>query len=318
MHRRSVPVKKKDKIIFIVGPTAVGKSALAVRLAKKLNGEIISCDSMQVYRLMRILSQAPSAAERGNIRHRLLAVVGPEEEFSVAQYIKMAGRAIRSALKRGKQPIVVGGTGLYARALIDGLFPSPEADMAFRRRMEEFARKCGKRRLYGRLERLDPDAASGIHPNDTRRTIRALEVLHSTGKTMTEMKRETKGLKDVYDIVIFGLKMPRQKLYRAIDSRVDRMFDEGLAREVRRLSKKRLSRTAALAIGLPEILGSINGERSMDEAKELMKTNTRRFAKRQLCWFGADKRIRWFDVSKVSGKEIIVKMTRDITLNPKF
>lgn len=303
-----MPVSEKDRVIFIVGPTAVGKSALAIRLARRTGGEIISCDSMQVYRRMRILSQATKRTDMGGVRHHLTAIVDPRKEFNVAQYIKKAGAAIKAVIKRGKRPIIVGGTGLYARALIDGLFPSPEADMAFRRRMQDFAKEYGRSRLYKKLVAHDPEAASSIHPNDIRRTIRALEVIHSTGRTMTEMKSETRGIKDVYKIKLFGLMMPKDKLYMAIDSRVDRMFDEGLVSEVRRLSKKRLGRTAASAIGLSEVLGFLKGERSTDEAKELMKMNTRRFSKRQLCWFRADKRIRWFDLSRVKPAEVIRKM----------
>ncbi len=308
MRAKFVPVGGRKKIIFIVGPTAAGKSALGVGLAKKLSGEIVSCDSMQVYKGMRILSQTPARAERRGVRHHLMGIVDPREEFSVAEYIKRASGAIRSMIGGGKQPIVVGGTGLYMKALIDGLFPSPEADMAFRAKMERFGARHGKARLYEKLMRLDPEAAATIHPNDTRRVIRALEVIHSTGKTMTEMKQKTRGLKDEYDILIFGINSPRTKLYRAIDERADRMFDEGIVKEVGRLSKKRIGRTASSAIGFAEISGYLKGERSLEDAKELVKMNTRRFAKRQLCWFRADKRVKWLNAGRMTQAKIIKKI----------
>ncbi len=299
-------------VVFIVGPTATGKTRLSIRLAGRLGGEIISCDSMQAYKAMPILSQAPSAAERNKVRHHLVGFRDPRREYSVAVFIKSAASLIASIIKRKKVPIVVGGSGLYMKALVDGLFPSPKADMKFRRAMQAFVSRYGSKRLHAKLAKIDPETALTIHPNDVRRIIRALEVHRSTGRTMTELKAKTKGLKDRYDIKIFALAMPREALYAAIDARVDRMFAGGLLREVKKLKKKKLSKTAKAVLGFKEISGYIDGEYDLAAAKELVKMNTRRFAKRQLTWFGSDHRIRWFDVSKTGEADIIKKIERQV------
>jgi tRNA dimethylallyltransferase len=306
------PANRPGPVIFIVGPTAVGKTRVSLRLAKRLGAEIISCDSMQVYKGMPVLSQAPSAGERKKIRHHLVGCLDPRREYSVAVFRKTASSLIKSIIKRKKMPIVVGGSGLYVKALIDGLFPSPQADMGFRRSMQAFASRYGSKRLHAKLIKIDPATAAAIHPNDIRRVIRALEVHRSTGRTMTELKSRTKGLKDHYDIRIFGLDKPREKLYRDIDARVDRMFELGLMREVKRLKTKRLSKTAGAALGIKEVSGYLEGECDLAAAVSLLKMNTRRFAKRQLTWFRADRRIKWFDVCKTSEEAVIKKIEREI------
>jgi tRNA dimethylallyltransferase len=299
---------RKNKAIFIVGPTAVGKTTLAVKLARRVNGEIISCDSMQVYKGMPILSQAAGPSDRKKVKHHLVGVLSPQKEYNVAMFRKKAERLINSMIRRGKTPVVAGGSGLYVKALIDGLFPSPEADAAFRGRMKKIASRYGSKYLYKRLGRIDPQAAANIHPNDARRIIRALEIYHSTGKTMTDLKRKTRGLKDKYRIEMIGLTRPRDDIYSAINSRVERMFGQGAVEEVRALKKKRLSKTAGAALGFKEISGYLDGEYDLERAKELLKMNTRRFAKRQFTWFGADRRIRWFDVCKIKQDDIIRKI----------
>lgn len=301
---------RRPRIIFIVGPTAVGKTAAALAVARRTGGEIVSCDSMQVYKGMPIISQAPSAGQRRAVRHHLVAVVDPRKEFSVAAFRKRAIAAIERIVRKGKVPVVAGGTGLYAKALIDGLFPSPKADTEFRRRCERYARRHGADKLYARLVKVDPDAARSIHPNDVRRVTRALEIFRSTGKTMTRLKAMTKGLADRFDVAIFGLTAPRQRIYEAIDSRVDRMFDDGLVAEVRRLRKRRVSRTASMALGFGEVAGYLDGEYDLGAAKEMLKMNTRRFAKRQLAWFRADGRIRWADVSRSRAASAAAKIAR--------
>jgi len=283
----------KKAVTFIVGPTAIGKSRFAVKLAKRVNGEIISADSMQVYKGMRILSQAPPPAEKKKVKHHLAGIFDPRKEYSVAAFIRKANPLIDSIIKRGKTPIVAGGSGLYIKALIDGLFPSPSADLKFRSKMRKFVLKYGSSKLHRKLAGIDPDAAKAIHPNDARRIIRALELYHSTGQTMTALKKKTRGLKDKYGIKIIGLTAPREEIYSRINSRVDKMFREGLVNEVRRLKKKRLGRTAQAALGLKEVAGYLNGEYGLDEAKEILKKNTRRFAKRQLTWFRRERRIKW-------------------------
>jgi len=198
------------------------------------------------------------------------------------------------------------------KALIDGLFPSPEADMAFRLRMAKYAKKYGSPKLHKKLAKIDPDSAGNIHPNDARRIIRALELYESTGNTMTELKLQTKGLGDRFRIKMFGLNMPREKLYEAINQRTEEMFKEGLIGEVKKLSGKKLSKTARMALGYKEVLGFIKNEYGLDEAKESLKMNTRRFAKRQLAWFRAwGKRVTWFDPGETSN-ERIVKEIKDV------
>jgi tRNA dimethylallyltransferase len=231
-------------------------------------------------------------------------------EYSAAVFRKKAARLIKSIIKREKVPIVSGGSGLYVKALVDGLFPSPQADIKFREKMRKFASRYGREKLHARLSRIDPESAGAIHPNDERRIIRALEIYDSTGHTMTELKSRTKGLQDLYDIRVFGLTAPRQDLYSRIDSRVDRMFAGGVVDEVKRLRKKRLSKTARSVLGLKEISGYLDGEYDLETAKALMKMNTRKFAKRQLTWFRADSRIRWYDVERMDEAEILKRISR--------
>ena len=308
-----MPLKfKKSIIIFVVGPTAIGKTRLAVKLAKRIHGEIISCDSMQVYKGMRILSQVPNISERKGVMHHLAGVLDPGKEYNAAIFSRKAVRVIRAIIKKRKIPIVVGGSGLYAKALIDGIFPSPKADYAFRSDMNTFVSHHGSPCLYKRLSKIDASTAKAIHPNDARRIIRALEIYHSTGKTMTELKGETKGLADTNDIRIFGLTMPREDIYENINRRVDKMFGEGIVNEVKALKKRNLSKTAKAVLGLKEITGYLDGENDLETAKRLLKRNTRRFAKRQLTWFRADKRVRWFDLKKYNDSIIIKNITKEV------
>jgi tRNA dimethylallyltransferase len=305
-------IKKASPVIFIVGPTAIGKTPLSIGLAGKIKGEIISADSMQAYKSMPILSQAPSSPDRKKVRHHLAGFVDPAKEYSAAIFRKKALEAITDIQKRRKVPIVVGGSGLYIKALVDGLFPSPEADMAFRKRMSALAAKRGSRFLHAKLSKIDSESASKIHPNDLRRIIRALEIYHTTGRTMTGLKSQTCGIGNTHGVKIFALTSGRQDIYDRINARVDDMFDAGAVDEVRRLKRRKLSRTAAAVLGLKEISGYLDGRYAIDQAREMLKMNTRRFAKRQLSWFRADERIVWFDVSKVGEAEIIEKMIRKI------
>ena len=300
-------------MILIVGPTAIGKTALAIKLAKSINGEIISADSMQVYKAMRVLNQAPGPAEKRKVRHHLVELLDPGKEYSVAAFIKRASRAITSIINRERVPIVVGGSGLYVKSLIDGLFPSPEADLKFRKEMGRFAAKHGSQKLHSRLAKIDPVSAGKIHPSDLRRIVRALELYHLTGKTMTELKSSTRGLKDKYKIEICGLTRPREEIYSCIDRRVDKIFSSGAVEEVKKLkARKKLSKTAEMVLGLAEISGYLEGKYGLDGAKDMLKMNTRRFAKRQLTWFRADPRIKWVDLSKVSQANAINKIAKEV------
>ncbi len=287
----------KQRIIFITGATATGKSEVAVRLAKKIDAEIISCDSMQVYKGMDIITSKPPVALRKAIPHHLLGVISRDREYDVSKYYKDVSAKIREILRRGRVPLIVGGTGLYMSVLIDGIFKSGASSKSARSRLYKQAREKGSAYLFERLKSVDPEAASKIHPNDTKRIIRALEVFESTGKPISRLQKERKGLGRKYDIMIFGLNMPRDELYKRIDERVENMFEEGLAKEIRRLLKSKLSRTASYAIGIRELEGYFGGLYGLDEAKRLIKRNTRLYAKRQLTWFRKDKRINWIEVS---------------------
>lgn len=300
----------KPNVIFIIGPTAVGKTRVSVKLARRIKGEIISADSMQVYKGMAVISQAPRRADTSGVRHHLVAMLDPSSDYNVNVFRKKATEAIRAIVRRGRVPIIVGGSGLYVKALVDGLFPSPEADMAFRKKTERFIKKHGSPSAHKRLEDIDPASASKIHPNDARRIIRALEIYHTTGRTMSELKSQTSGIAGEFRVKIFGLKAPREEIYRLIEDRVDSMFGSGLIGEVKKLCKKRLSKTSSSALGIKEVTGFLRKEYGEDRAKEMLKMNTRRFAKRQFTWFKPDKRIKWIDTKKNSDLKIINMIKR--------
>jgi len=288
----------KPRIIFLVGPTAVGKSETAVSLAKKINAEIISCDSMQVYKGMDIITSKPPLASRRIIPHHLLSVISPDKEYCVFRYYKDASPKIKEILRRGKTPLIAGGTGLYMSILIDGIFKSISPSKAIRNRLYKQAEELGSEYLYKRLKDIDLEAAAKIHPHDTKRIVRALEVFETTGQPISKLQKERKGLGQEYDIKVFGLNMPRERLCKRIDARVEKMFSKGLVAEVKRLLKFKLSKTAAYAIGIKEAKGYLDGLCDLEEAKRLVKRNTRLYAKRQLTWFRKDRRISWFGVGE--------------------
>ena len=291
-------------IIFLVGPTAVGKTAVSIYLAKKLNVDIISCDSMQVYKGMDIGTGKPTPFQQSRVQHHMIDLLSPARNFSVADFRRRVLDCIRIIEKKGKMLFFVGGTALYMRALIDGLFPSPPADRALRNRLLREEKANGIGYLYKQLSSVDKNSAKLLHPNDTRRIIRALEVYTNTGIPMSELKKKTKGLKSEYNIRVFCLNRDRQELYNMVDARVDYMFKRGLLSECRRLRIKRLSMTARQALGYREVLEFLDGRITLKEARELVKKNTRNFAKRQLSWFRNDDRIEWIDINKEKPKEI--------------
>jgi len=278
-------------VYFLVGPTASGKTALSLKLAEGLNAEIISCDSMCVYKGMDILTSKPSQAVRKKIPHHLIDIISPTKEFSVSEYRNLALDVIEDILKRGKTPLFVGGSGLYVRAVIDGLFPSAGRDVRFRKGQAGLAKKYGNLYVYNKLKRIDPESAERIHPNNLRYVIRALEIYHTEKKRPSDIRKNREPLR--YKVQIVGIELERQELYKKIDDRVEEMLKEGLVKEVKQLSGKRLSITAKGALGYSEILGYIKGKYSLEEAKALLKKNTRHFAKRQMTWFRPDRRIQW-------------------------
>ncbi|MCK5580983.1 MAG: tRNA (adenosine(37)-N6)-dimethylallyltransferase MiaA [Candidatus Omnitrophica bacterium] len=284
------------KIIFIVGPTAVGKTDIAFQLARQINGEIVSCDSMQVYKELSIITSKPSLEMREQIPHHLIDVVSVEEEFNVAAFNVLATEAIQKVLAGQKVPVVVGGSGMYMEILLDGIFEETIKDVDFRQQLKGRVQKEGNQKLYCELQQVDSDAACKIHPNDVRRVIRALEVYHVTQQPMSQLQKKRCGLWGKHDIDIFMINRDRQELYARIDRRVEEMFQEGAVKEIEGLKGKELSLTAQRIIGVEEIQGYFNGDYELDQAKEMMQQNTRRFAKRQLTWFRRDKRLQWIDI----------------------
>lgn len=284
-------------LVVIVGPTASGKSALAIYLSGLFDTEVISVDSMQVYIGMDIGTAKPSGEETAGIPHHMISIVEPDAGFSVGEYVNLAMPVIDDLHKRGKIPIIVGGTGLYVRALIDGLCEAPSANWGLRKRYLREEEEYGGGYLYRRLCEVDPLLALRIKPGDTVRIIRALEVYELSSVPLSDIQ-EAHGFKEGrYNPFMIGLTMDRKKLYRRIEERVDSMVERGLETEVRRLMEK-YSEALPLrnGLGYKEFAGYINGMYSLPEAISLLKRNTKRYAKRQFTWFRRDKRIRWYTV----------------------
>ena len=285
------------KILVIVGPTASGKTRMAVELAKAHNGEVVSADSMQIYRRMDIGTAKPTAEEMDGVPHHMIDVADPEEDFSVARYVEMASACVDSILSRGKLPIVAGGTGLYVDSLLSGrTFAAFSPESALRKELEEELAERGGEAMLEELSRVDPEAAARLHPNDHKRIVRALEVYRSTGKTISEHNRETRALPPRYEALTIGLNFQdRADLWARIDARVDQMAADGLEREVRELLSSGLSPrcTAMQAIGYKEFVAAVEGDMTWREAEELVKLRSRQYAKRQLTWFRRNPEVHW-------------------------
>lgn len=283
-------------IICICGPTASGKTGLAVALAQRLDGEVVSCDSMQIYRGMDVGTAKPTAEEMQGVPHHLLDVADPDESFSVSRYVELADRAVQDILARGKVAIVAGGTGLYMDSLMLGRAFAPLPETGKRQALEQEAMERGIEPLLARLREVDPDAAARLHPSDRKRIIRALEVFAETGKTITQHNEESRRLPPKYDPIRLGLTFePRQLLYDRIDRRVEQMVAQGLVHEVEALLERGISphATAMQAIGYKEMVGFLQGESTLDEAVALIQQGSRRYAKRQLTWFRRNPEVRW-------------------------
>ena len=290
-------------IIFLVGATAVGKTDVALALARHLPCEIVSCDSMQVYREISVATSKPSLDERKSVAHHLLDVVCVEEKFDVAMFNKAARLAIDTIMAKGKHPLVVGGSGMYVQVLLDGIFETQGVDMDLRQKLQKIASTQGPGVLYQQLKNIDSQAASKIHANDSRRIVRALEVFESTKIPISELQKKRCGLWGHCPVVIFGLDREREKLYERINRRVEKMFSDGLVDEVKAIRGRKLSLTASRMIGVGEILAYLNGQYDLAAAKELIKKNTRNLAKRQLTWFRKDKRINWLEADDKDNAE---------------
>lgn len=295
------------QVIAVVGPTASGKTGLAIELAGHFGTEIISADSMQVYRGMEIGTAAPTHEEQVRVKHHFVGFLNPDEQFSAGAFGQAARKVVAALNEQGKPAVVAGGSGLYVRALIDGLFDGPGRDEAVRKRLHEEAEHVGVEELYKRLRELDPDYAAVILPGDLRRVVRALEVYEVSGEPMSRLHEEHREENAPLGAVQFAIDLPREILYARIDARVDKMLEAGFVQEVRRLMGQgygdRLRELRTL--GYPEFAAHLEGELSYEDAVERMKRNTRRFARRQLSWFRPDKRIRWIESSGDEGAEAL-------------
>lgn len=286
---------KKNKVIFVVGPTASGKTSLSIEIAKRFGGEIISADSMQIYKGIHIASAAPDEEEMQGIPHHLLEFLEINEEFSVADYVKYAKKCIAEIVNRGKLPVVVGGTGLYINALLDNTeFIENETDYALREKLEKEFDAIGGDGMLQKLAEFDSESADRLHPNNRRRIIRAFEVYLQSGKTITEQNLIShQNESDIEPLVIGITYNDREKLYNRINKRIDIMLQNGLLEEAEKTFSNSSNKGAFQAIGHKELYEYIKGEVSFEEAKELLCRQTRRYAKRQLTWFRRDNRINW-------------------------
>lgn len=302
-------------IIVVLGPTASGKTALAVELAKFYNGEVVSADSMQIYKGMDILTAKPKPSEMQGIKHHLIDFLEPEKDFSVADYVKLANSVIDDIASRRKLPILAGGTGLYINSLIDNIkFDETTGDKEFRERLFNLAKEKGNHYLWEKLFEIDESTALTVHENNVPRVIRALEVYEKTGEKLSEHKKLSRIEESRFNPVMIGLTYSdRQMLYDRINKRVDEMILEGLIDEARSIYSSKTLNTANQAIGYKELIPFFEGSESIDICIKKIKQETRRYAKRQLTWFRRDKRIFWVEIDKYKNiVEILEKLKKHI------
>lgn len=294
----------KKTIYVIGGPTASGKSKLAVELAKKINGEIISADSMQVYKDMNIGTAKINTEEMCGIKHYLIDIISPEKRYSVSNFKKDAEKAIETILSKGKTPIIVGGTGLYIDSLIYGIkFQDEKIDEEYREKLNKIAEEQGLENLYNQAQQIDPEAMKKISKNDKKRIIRVLEIYHKTGKTKTELEKESRKVNPKYNYKVYAITMDREKLYKRINNRVDEMLQKGLINEVKEILKKyNHFPTAMQGLGYKEVVEFLENKTTENEMIEKIKKETRHYAKRQLTWFKKNKETEW-----LNGEESIEK-----------
>lgn len=306
----------KKNIVVIAGPTASGKTAAGIEVAKKLKGEIISADSMQIYKYMDIGSAKPTVDEMQGIPHHMIDVVYPDEDFSVALFRNMAGKLIDDIIQRNHIPIIVGGTGLYINSLIYPYdFTDSADDTDYRELITELAREKGNEFIHNMLRDIDPESYTRIHPNNLRRVIRALEVYKNTGKTISEYQKQSRERDSEYTAAYIGLNMDRGLLYNRINQRVDLMFEAGLIEEVKKLRFMGYTKNmvSMQGIGYKEIFDYLDNKCTIEETKEIIKQSSRHYAKRQLTWFRRDENIHWVEVDKFeSFKDIIQNITKYI------
>lgn len=298
-----------NKIIVVCGPTASGKTALSAELAKIYGGEVVSADSMQIYTDMDIASAKPTAEEMQGIPHRLIGFLDPKQSFSVADYVKLCDGCVQDIISRGKIPIICGGTGLYISSFKDNItFDDSRQDFEFRREMQRFAEEHGNSALLEKLREVDSETANSLHENNVGRIIRALEVYHTTGHTMSQAKALSREKPSPYDFITLSLEFEdRNLLYDRINRRVDEMVRRGLVDEARKCFEQPDRPTAAQAIGCKELYPYFRGERSLEECIEEIKLRTRQYAKRQMTWFRRDKQIERIKISENDELADVVK-----------
>lgn len=312
--------KNKPRVLAVVGPTASSKTWLGVELAKEYGGEVISADSMQIYKGMDIASAKPAEAEMQGVPHHLISVLDRDVSFSAADYVKLANEAIEDVLSRGKLPIIVGGTGLYVDSLLNNVqFAEVRSDPEYREKLYDIARTEGNEALYSELLSADPVAAESIHMNNTVRVVRALEVIRVTGRRFSDLKAESTLVESPYESLILGLNAAdRAVLYNRIDLRVDEMVKAGLVEEARALWQEENMRTAANAIGFKELIPYFENAAPLSECIDKIKQETRRYAKRQLTWFRRNERIRWIIIEDFSKKYEILEKSKKAIENYKL
>lgn len=297
---------EKQPLVILTGPTAVGKTGLSIKLAQEIGGEIISADSMQVYRHMDIGSAKIRPDEMQGVRHHLIDVLEPEEDFNVVTFQNLCKKAMQEIYDRGKLPILTGGTGFYIQSVLYDIdFTDNEEDLAYRKELENFALKQGAEALHERLREVDPSSADAIHANNVKRVIRALEFYEQTGKKISEHNEREREKESAYRSCYFVLTDTREKLYQQIDRRVDLMLSQGLVDEVKELKARGLKRgqVSMQGLGYKEILSYLDGEMSLEEAVSIIKRDTRHFAKRQLTWFRREKEVLWIDKAAFAYQE---------------
>ncbi|MBE6651962.1 MAG: tRNA (adenosine(37)-N6)-dimethylallyltransferase MiaA [Ruminococcaceae bacterium] len=314
----------KPRILAVVGCTAGGKTSLAIELAKQMNGEIVSCDSMQIYKGMNIGTATPDEAERCGIPHHLMDFVDPADSrgYSCADYVQDARAAVLDIQARGKLPILCGGTGLYLDAFLrGGSFEVTDSDPALRAELCALADREGPDSLHAILRKLDPESAEAIHPNNVKRVARAIEICRTTGRKKSDLDRESREFECPYDATVIGLHYnDRQLLYDRIDRRVDLMLEQGLVEETKRLRDAgvfEICQTAAQAIGYKELFPYLEGTATLAECSDVLKMATRRYAKRQLTWFRAKPYVQWVECDTLVDGRGIVKKFEDIVNNAK-
>ena len=303
-------MSEKIPILILVGPTAVGKTSTSIAVAEKLDGEIVSSDSMQIYKHMDIGTAKVTTEEMQGIKHYMIDEILPDEKFSVSDFQEKANHYIKNIYAKDKLPIVVGGTGLYVNSLVYDLdFSKTVSNEDFRKKCENDIQKFGNEYLYEKLKKIDPDSLDRIHMNDTKRLIRALEIFHETGEPMSKYSKNFRRPSPLYEIIMIGLNRDRKQLYDRINLRVELMLEEGLVDEVKSLLEKGYDKdlTSMQGLGYKEVIKYLNNEYDYEEAIRVLKRDSRRFAKRQLTWFRRDKRIKWINVDEFDNHQDIMR-----------